>query len=110
MPNAVFHVSTPETLSYADAKVENLLADDAVVVDTVAVVIDSGATIDACTDAERETVRRLLSLGAAVRVCSNALRGATASLPDLPEGVERASSGVGELTRLQDAGYAYLRP
>ena len=110
VPNTVFHVSTPETLSYVDAKVENLLADDTVPVDRVAVVVDSGRTIDAAAGRERRSVERVLDAGGECRVCSNALRGAEAGLADLPDGVERASSGVGELTRLQSRGYAYVRP
>ncbi len=108
--DTVFHVSTPETLSYVDAKVENLLADDAVPVERVAVVVDSGRTIDAAATDERRSVERVLDAGGAVRVCSNALRGAAAGLADLPDGVERATSGVGELTRLQSEGYVYVRP
>ncbi|MFC7069394.1 hypothetical protein [Halobaculum lipolyticum] len=112
----VFHVSTVDQLSYVDAKVRNLLADDAVPVSAVAVVVDSGAVIDAAADGDgRERVETVLAAGGdgaetAFRVCANALRGATATLDDLPAGVEAASSGVGELTRLQHDGWAYVRP
>lgn len=109
VPNTVFHVSTPETLSYVDVKVENLLADDAVLVDRVVVVVDSGRTIDAAATRERDAVETVLDAGGDFRVCSNAIRGARATLAALPDGVERASSGVGELTRLQSEGYAYIR-
>lgn len=109
MPNTVFHVSTPETLSYADAKVRNLLEDETVATEHVAVVVDSGRTIDAAAGRERATVERVLAAGGAVRVCSNALGGASSGIGDLPEGVKPVSSGVGELTRLQSQGYAYIR-
>ncbi|GAA0206360.1 DsrE family protein [Halobaculum roseum] len=119
----VFHVSTVDQLSYVDAKVRNLLGDDTVSVTSVAVVVDSPAVIDAAAEDEgRERVEAVLAAGesedgaagedadTAFRVCSNALRGATATLDDLPAGVESASSGVGELTRLQGDGWAYIRP
>ena len=113
----VFHVSTVEQLSFVDAKVRNLLGDDAVSVTAVAVVVDTPAVIDAAVGGEgRERVEAVLRSGAgedadtAFRVCSNALRGATATLDDLPAAVETASSGVGELTRLQSDGWAYIRP
>ncbi|WP_277554907.1 hypothetical protein [Halobaculum limi] len=114
----VFHVSTTNQLSYVDAKVQNLLADDTLNVTSVAVVVDNPVVIDAAVDSDgRDRVETVLAAGddsddaaTAFRVCSNALRGATATLDDLPAGVERASSGVGELTRLQNQGYAYIRP
>ncbi|MFC6786568.1 hypothetical protein ACFQFH_11925 [Halobaculum halobium] len=119
----VFHVSTVGQLSYVDAKVTNLFGDDAVPVDAVAVVVDTPAVIDAAAEGDgRERVEAVLAAGGggddtdgagtqtAVRVCSNALRGATATLDELPAGVEAASSGVGELTRLQGDGWAYIRP
>ncbi|MFC7096978.1 hypothetical protein [Halobaculum marinum] len=112
----VFHVSTVDQLSYVDAKVTNLLADETVPVSHVAVVVDNPAVIDAAESGDgRERVETVLAAGGddaetAFRVCSNALRGATATLDDLPHGVERASSGVGELTRLQADGWAYIRP
>ncbi|SHG68619.1 DsrE family protein [Halobaculum gomorrense] len=118
----VFHVSTVDQLSYVDAKVTNLLADDAVDVRAVVVVVDSPAVVDAAAEGDgRERVEAILAAGdgetagdsgaeTAFRVCSNALRGATATLTDLPARVEAASSGVGELTRLQGGGWAYIRP
>lgn len=108
--DAVFHVSTVDQLSYVDAKVRNLLGDDSVEVDDVAVVVDSGRTIDAGARSRHENVAAVLAAGGRVLVCSNALGGAESVLGDLPDGAERASSGVGALTRLQHEGYAYIRP
>lgn len=104
----VFHVSDPDALSTVVAKVENLYDDDALVVDTVSVVFDRGAVIDALVD-DPDAAAALVAAGATPRVCSNALGGADADRESLPEGVRVVSSGVGELTRLQDAGYAYIR-
>jgi len=105
----VFHVSTVETFAYADAKVRNLLDDDAVDVDAVAVVLDAPGPIEAAAGSYRSTATALLDAGARLAVCSNALRGAVSSVADLPDGTEAVSSGVGELTRLQADGWAYVR-
>jgi len=109
MARTVFHVSTPGALSDADAKVTNLLEDDTLAVEAVAVVTDSPAAIEAAAGAHRDVVERVLSAGGSVRVCANALGGAAVDLDALPAGVERVSSGVGELTRLQAEGFAYVR-
>jgi intracellular sulfur oxidation DsrE/DsrF family protein len=111
----VFHVSTVDQLSYVDAKVTNFLADGAVDVRAVAVVVDDPAVIDAAAGDGRERVEAVLDAGTdetetAFCVCSNALRGATATMDDLPACVEAASSGVGELTPLQYDGWADIRP
>lgn len=106
----VFHVSTADQLSYVDAKVRNLIADETVDVEHVAVVLDSPDAIDAAAGQLRRKAESVLADGGDFEICSNAARGATSSVDDLPEGVERVSSGVGELTRLQNEGYAYIRP
>lgn len=106
--NTVFHVSTTEQLSYVDAKVENLLADESVVVEEVAVVLDAPGPIEAAAGRLSGVPEAILEAGGAVLVCSNALGGADTS--GLPAGLERVPSGVGALTRLQDRGYAYIWP
>lgn len=105
----VFHVSTPEQLSYTDAKVENLLADETIEIDSVVVVLDAPGVIDAAAGQLRDTTETILAADGRFAVCSNASRGAS-RVADLPDGVERVSSAVGELTRLQDDGYAYIVP
>lgn len=105
----VFHVSDPEKLSYTDAKVENLIADTTVETEQIAVLVDSSAVIDAAATNLRNVLEAILADGAAFLICSNAAKGATATEADFPAGVEFVSCGVGELTRLQDQGYAYIR-
>ena len=43
-------------------------------------------------------------------ICSIDLLAQRPTIDDLIEGVEVVPSGVGELSRLQEAGYAYLKP
>ncbi len=105
----VFHVSTAEQLSYVDAKVRNLLGDGTVDVDHVVVLLDAPDAIDEAAGRLREQSEAVLAAGADLAICSNAARGGT-RVDELPDGVRQVSSGVGELTRLQHEGYAYVRP
>ncbi len=107
----VFHVSTPDASELAIPKVENLLADETLELDSVAVLFDAG---DAIATLERESditddVRKLLDWNVAYKVCRNAIRSPAVDESNLVTGVETVSSGVGELTRLQTRGYAYIR-
>jgi intracellular sulfur oxidation DsrE/DsrF family protein len=106
----VFHVSNPDALAIAPAKIENLLADSTVTLDGVRVVIDDGRTVARLGD-DSDTVPALQSLPdrVDVGVCSNALSGAPLDEAALPSFVETLSSGVGELTRLQSNGFSYIR-
>ncbi|QKY21044.1 DsrE family protein [Halolamina sp. CBA1230] len=107
--HTVFHASTVDAYRTAEPKVRNLLDDETVDIDAVAVVVDSSEVIDAAADAESATTDALTDLGATVKLCSNAARGADAGEDAFGDGVEFVSSGVGELTRLQDSGWAYIR-
>lgn len=107
---SVFHVSTEEQLSYVDAKVRNLLADETVDVEHVAVVVDAPGPIDAAASHLSDKAEAVVKAGGDFEICSNAARGAVNDVDDLPDGVEQVSSGVGELSRLQNQGYAYIRP
>ena len=105
----VFHVSDVAAYRTAEAKVRNLLGDESLDVDEVAVLVDRPTVIDAVALDLGETTAKLVELGATVKLCSNAAKGADAVEGDFGEGVEFVSSGVGELTRLQDEGWTYVR-
>lgn len=105
----VFHVSDTDAYRTAEAKVRNLLDDDTLDLEAVAVVVDRPTVIDAAALDLGETTAKLVEIGATVKLCSNAARGADAGEDDFVEGIEFVSSGVGELTRLQNQGWAYIR-
>jgi hypothetical protein len=107
--HTVFHVSDIDAYRTAEPKVRNLLGDDSLETDEVAVLVDRPTVIDAAALDCSETTAKLVALGATVKLCSNAARGADAVAGDFGEGVEFVSSGVGELTRLQKQGWAYIR-
>ena len=105
----VFHVSDAEAYRTAERKVSNLLDDGSVEIDAVAVVVDSGAVIAALDSNLADATDGLTGMGATVKLCSNAARGVDAEAAAEPAGVELVPSGVGELTRLQTEGWAYIR-
>lgn len=93
------------------AIVENLLEDESGTIDDVAIVAQAGG-IDAITtngDAN-EQVQSLLEQGVAVKACSNTMEMKDMDESDLVEGVETVPEGAVEVTRLENEGYAYMRP
>lgn len=111
----VFHVSTarPADQREAMANALNLLGDESVhsAGDEVAVVANGAGVrmFVAATAAHPDVVERLDDLGVALRACRNALRGMGATDDDLLPGVSGVPSGSGELARLQDEGFGYVK-
>lgn len=110
---AAFHLSSDDHRVHArivnDAA--NLLDDETVDVDEVALVATGGGA-DLLTGAsgQQSTIDDLRERGVAFKQCRDTLDAVDADESDLLDGVELVPSGVGELTRLQSEGYAYLRP
>ena len=90
---------------------ENLSKDETIEMDDIVVVAQAGG-IGPVTEGgtHSDTVQSLLDAGISFRACSNTLDMKDLDESDLVEGVETVSSGASELTRLQDDGYAYIRP
>lgn len=110
---ALFHHSNddPGLHDRVLGNVGNLLDDETVDLDAIALVANSGGLELLLADSpHRDRVVTLQERGVVFKQCRNTLAGAGADESDLIEGVELVSSGVGELTRLQDDGYAYLKP
>ena len=86
---------------------ENLMDDETGSIDDVAIVVQAGG-IDAVTTAGEhgEKIRSLLDRDA----CENTLDLNDLDESDLIEGVETVPEGAVEVTRLQNEGYAYIRP
>ena len=90
---------------------ENLTKDETVEMDDIAVVAQADGIVPLTADGEgADDVRSLIGEGVSFKACSNTLEMKGIDESDLVDGVETVSSGVGELTRLQDDGYAYIRP
>ena len=111
--NVVFHHSNddPELHARVVSNVANLLDDSTVDVDEVALVANSGGLQLLIENSpQREAVENLQERGVVFKQCRNTFAGTEIGENDLIDGVEVVPSGVGELARLQAAGYAYLRP
>jgi len=90
---------------------ENLSNDKTIEMDAIAVVAQSEGIDPLRKDGiHSDTVEELLDAGIDFRACSNTLDLMDLEDGDLVDGVETVSSGASELTRLQDDGWAYLRP
>jgi len=111
---AVFHLSREEPALQRQtlAGASNLLDDESVDV-TAVVVVANGGGLALLVESRSEVGDRVAALqerGVVFRACRNTMRGAGVAEADLLDGVTTVASAVGELTRLQAAGYAYLRP
>ncbi|WP_458189193.1 DsrE family protein [Haladaptatus sp. NG-WS-4] len=110
---AVFHHSNddPELHERVVGNIANLLDDETIELDGLVLVANSGGlellTVDS---AQREQIATLNDRGVRFKQCRNTIDGTPITEDDLIDGIELVSSGVGELTRLQDDGYAYIKP
>ena len=110
--NTVFHFSESgeSEQKHALNNVANLLSIDMVEMENT-VLVANGAGIYLFA-AERsyfpDRVRSLLEEGASFRACANSMAALDVAGSDLIDGVEVVPAGVGELTRLQAEGYAYI--
>ena len=88
---------------------ENLTKDDTIDMEDVAILAQAEGIDPVTADGDQsDHVRSLIEEGVSVKACSNTLDMFDLSQTDLVDGVEVVSSGVGELTRLQNDGYAYI--
>ncbi|GAA5063613.1 DsrE family protein [Haladaptatus pallidirubidus] len=91
----------------------NLLTDESVSSpdDEVVIVANSAGVrmFVSATAANPEMVNNLLDQDVSLRACQNALRGMGVTDEELLTGVEGVPSGSGELARLQNEGYGYIK-
>jgi hypothetical protein len=109
----VFHLVTGEDdeQELVLTLTENLTQDETIDMEDVALLAQAEGIEPVRADGERsDHVRSLIEEGVSVKACSNTLEMFDLEESDLVEGVETVSSGVGELTRLQKDGYAYISP
>ena len=90
---------------------ENLTQDDTIDMDDVAVLAQAEGIEPVRADGEgSDHVESLIDSGVTIKACSNTMEMFDLEESNLLDGVETVSSGVGELTRLQNDGYAYISP
>ena len=109
--NVVFHCSSASTGDHerALANVRNLLADDSVALDDLAVVLNGEAVRSVVAGAPHADAVAALTEAVRFVACSNSLRSRDIDPETLVAGVERGSSGVGTVVKLQDEGYRYVK-
>lgn len=106
----VFHLPDLDRAGRAFANAENLLADDTIDIDAVALVVNGDAVTALLADGEHADRVTSLVDSVDVKACRNSIEGRDIEPDALVTGVSVVPSGVGELTRLQDLDYAYVRP
>lgn len=90
---------------------KNLLNDESNTIDDVAIVVQANGIDAVVTGKENEEqIQSLLDKGVSFRACSNTLGAKDLDESDLVEGIETVPEGAVEVTRLQNEGYAYIRP
>ena len=88
----------------------NLLDDDSVELDDLAVVAQADGIEPLLEDGDRsDTTADLIDRGVSFKACGNTLEMEDLTESDLLEGIETVPSGAGELVRLQADDYAYIR-
>lgn len=89
----------------------NLAEDDTVEMDDIVIVAQAEGIAPLTRGGHGEDeLHSLVEEGLSARACSNTMEMMNLDGSDLADGVEVVPSGAGELTRLQDEGYAYIRP
>lgn len=112
VPGTVFHLPEGEE-AYATRVFRNAgnLLDDETIAGEVVVVCNSAGVSHVLDPSTVEpAVSRVLDRGVRVVACQNSLDSRDADPDALLEGVDAAPTAMGELTRLQAQGYAYVRP
>lgn len=106
-----FHLSAGDVGDWraALANVVNFLDDDEVDAEPVLVTNGHAAYAVVAASPVADGIRDLLSDGAAVCVCRYSLASRDIDPQALIDGVDIVSSGVGEVTRRQAAGAAYVK-
>lgn len=112
MQTVVHIVSDDETEQETALNIaRNLLEDESDRIDDVAIVAQAhGITAVTSEGDYEEKVQSLLDDGVPFSACSNTLDALGLDESELIEGVETVPEGAVEVTRLQDEGYAYIRP
>ncbi|MWG34305.1 DsrE family protein [Halomarina oriensis] len=109
--NVVFHCSSGDGADHghALANARNLLADDTVTVDELAVVFNGEAVRAVAENAPHADEIRGITDDVRFVACSNSLASRDLPPETLVDGVELGSSGVGTVVKLQAAGYHYVK-
>lgn len=110
--NTVFHLSTDDSdkVSELIGNLKNLKIDQTVDIETIAVVLNADGVHTVLKDeSASEYLEVLAEEGVKLKVCSNSIEGQDIGEEELIDDIEIVSSGVGELNRLQDKDFNYIK-
>lgn len=108
----VFHLSTDNSdkVSELIGNVKNLMVDKTVETDSIHIVINAdGINTILKERSSSEYLKALSEEGAIIKACSNSIEGQEIDEKELIDDITVVSSGVGELVKLQDQGFSYIR-
>jgi intracellular sulfur oxidation DsrE/DsrF family protein len=108
----VFHIPEGDE-SYAERafrNAANLLDDESTDGDIVIVCNGDGVRHLQKGARHDDRVAALMDAGVSVYACQNSVASLRYETADLIDGVKTAPTAMGELTRRQQSGYAYVRP
>lgn len=110
--DVVLHISNHQEAAGAEAlaNLANLLADESVETDEVALVANAGAIQHLQSNAEfAGRIQSFLDRNVSFTACGNAMQAQSVTEDDLVDGVTVATSGVGALARFEADGYHYIK-
>lgn len=110
--NTVFHLSTDDSNKVSEliGNLKNLKIDQTVDIETIAVVLNADGVHTVLKDeSASEYLEVLAEEGVKLKVCSNSIEGQDIGEEELIDDIEIVSSGVGELNRLQDKDFNYIK-
>ncbi len=105
----VFHLNEEKKTNEVLANIRNLKRDmDGVEVE---LLVNGMAVRDFIQNSNYENrVKKMVEEGTVVKVCSNSLKGLRIEEEELLEGIEIVPTGVSELVKKQEEGWAYIKP
>lgn len=114
MYKVIFHLNEEEKVKIACRNIENLLMDIEEEGEQIEVeLLIHAAAVKSCKNDGNEdnhTLKEIIEKGVRIAVCNNTLNGLGIKKEDLIDGAVVVTSGVGELTRKQYEGWAYIKP
>lgn len=108
----VFHLSSDDSdkVSELIGNLKNLKTDETVDIETIAVVLNAdGVHTVLKEESASEYLKVLAEEGVDLKVCSNSIGGQDIDEQELLDNTEIISSGVGELNRLQENNFNYIK-
>jgi Uncharacterized conserved protein len=108
----VFHLSTDDTDKVSEllGNLKNLKEDETVEVKHISVVINGDGVLTLLGGSEASSFfEDQIESGVELKACSNSVQGRDINPENLVDGVETVSSGVGEVNRLQEDGFNYIK-